>query len=142
MLNMKRLFPLMLTALVVCACERTADEPAELTAQQANADINKFFERVFEREIAESPVTQSRLGRVTDRLGEWDDVSDEAFAARVRRARQDLEWLQSEFDPASLNETDATSYELFVFNVDRLVAQSEFRRHEYVVDQFNGQLGF
>ncbi|MFN2327934.1 MAG: DUF885 family protein [Chromatocurvus sp.] len=102
--------------------------------------INAFFEEVFEREVAMHPVRQSRLGYQTDRLGEWDDVSDNAYAESVARTRDDLARLENDYDYASLNSVDRLSYDLFQFNGERLIADSEFRRHAYVVDQFNGQL--
>ena len=55
--------------------------------------INEFFEAVFEREISLSPVRQSSLGRKTDQLGKWDDISDNAAALRVDRTRADYDQL-------------------------------------------------
>jgi len=117
----------------------------DVTAQKqqtaaAPVPINAFFEEVFEREVALHPEMQSRLGYNTDRLGEWDDVSDEAYAARVARTRADLARLDRDYDYATLNLAEQLSYDLFTFNGERLIANSDFRRHAYVVDQFNGQL--
>ena len=133
---------IVLAALVAASsCQRQpAEDAVEPGAASQASSINDFFEEVFEREVAESPVTQSRLGRKTDRLGEWDDVSDEASAARVARARNDLERLRADYDYTALDAAGRLSYELFEFNAERLIANHEFRRQAYVVDQFNGQL--
>lgn len=106
----------------------------------AEAAVDAFFDEVFERDLAQSPIRQSALGRRTDRLGEWDDFSD-AFAARqVEETRRDLARLRSQFDYGSLSARDRLSYDLFVFNAERAIRNHQFRRHAYVVDQFNGQL--
>ena len=119
-------------------CQPAADAPAE--NEQAAVPINDFFEEVFQREVALSPVSQSQLGYETDQLGEWDDYSDAAGAARVERAIADLERLERDYDYEALDDVDQLSYDLFRFNNERLIANREFFRQGYVVDQFNGQL--
>lgn len=133
--SFRKALPFVAAAIVLCACQPQAE--FEQTDDDA---INAFFESVFERELAESPVRQSMLGRRTDRLGEWDDFSDESAAARVDRTRNDLETLRREFDYEKLSDDAKLSYDVFVFNAERDIANSEFHRHQYVVDQFNGQL--
>lgn len=129
----------LLVLITVSACEPR--EAGDETAQpQPAADINEFFEAVFERRLAQNPNRQSALGRQTDMLGQWDDVSDDFAAAQLQDTRQDLDYLREQFDPLSLGETDRLSFDLFVFNAERDFANAEFRRHHYVIDQFNGQL--
>ncbi|TCO78303.1 DUF885 domain-containing protein [Chromatocurvus halotolerans] len=132
---------LFLALAMSAGCQRAPDVAA--TAREAATGpvpINAFFEEVFERELSRHPVMQSRLGYRTERLGEWDDVSDEAHAARVARTRDDLARLERDYDYASLDPAEQLSHDLFMFNGKRLIADSDFRRHAYVVDQFNGQL--
>ena len=102
--------------------------------------INEFFDAVFERELALSPVRQSSLGRRTDQLGNWDDHSDAAASDKVSRTRADLERLKSEFDYPGLSEDARLSYDIFALNAEREIANAVFRRNHYIVDQFNGQL--
>lgn len=128
---------LVLMILSACGPRETEDVAA---AQEQAADINEFFEDVFERRLAQSPNRQSMLGRQTDMLGQWDDLSDEFAAAQLRDTRRDLAVLRDQFDPATLGETGRLSFDLFVFNAERDFANAEFRRHLYVIDQFNGQL--
>ena len=96
--------------------------------------------RQFERELALSPMRQSMLGRRSEQLGEWDDLSDAAEAARVQRARRDLAKMESLFDYETLGATERLSYDLFRYDVEQAARDHEFFRHHYVVDQFNGQL--
>ena len=129
-------------SLLVVSCQPAAVAPdrADVDDTAAETGINDFFNEVFERELEFSPVRQSVLGRRTDQLGEWDDVSDAAAAARVLRIEQDLESIEERFDYDSLSDQDRLSYDLFRFDAEQAIANHAFRRHHYVVDQFNGQL--
>ena len=131
---------LMSTLLIFTGCQPASNDGASDTANQDVVPINEFFEETFQSEVAESPVLQSMLGLKTDRLGEWDDVSDAAGDAAVERYRTYLERLQNDYDYETLNDTDRMSYDLSRFNLERDIANHEFFRQGYVVDQFNGQL--
>lgn len=115
---------------------------AASAADSASEDIrlNGFLDAVFERRVAESPEWESQLGRKTERQGQWDDRSDAAADARIERVGDDLARLRSEFDRAGLSHQAQLSYDLFVFDSEREIADHAFRGHAYVVDQFNGQL--
>ena len=118
-----------------CAPREPVDSPPA-----SNLELAAFFEDVFERRVAESPERQSSLGRKTDHLGEWDDRSDAFAESQIAAVRADLERLRRDFDRATLNDSDRLSYDLFEFDCERRIRNHEFRKHAYVVDQFNGQL--
>ena len=120
------------SAAVACSVD-TANTPPE------EASLNEFLDAVFERRVAERPEFQSRLGRRTDMLGEWNDRSDDFATEQVGKSEADLARLRAAFDYESLSAPDKLSYDLFVFGVERAIRNHEFRRHFYVVDQFNGQ---
>lgn len=125
----------------LAACGPAADPDAGAPAAEAGAiSLNDFLDEVFERELALSPMRQSMLGRRSEQLGEWDDLSDAAEAARVQRARRDLAKMESLFDYETLGATERLSYDLFRYDVEQAARDHEFFRHHYVVDQFNGQL--
>jgi uncharacterized protein (DUF885 family) len=125
--------------LALGACDPQAAPPVAESPAHVQP-IDEFFADVFEHQLAQSPVRQSQLGRQTDMLGEWDDVSDEFARLQLEESREDLARLRKNYDPAQLTEAEQLSYELFEFNAERAIANAEFRRHSYVVDQFNGQL--
>jgi uncharacterized protein (DUF885 family) len=132
---------LLAACLGACSNDTTTEQAAlETPPVAAGPDINEFFEEVFEREVALRPVTQSRLGRRSDQLGKWDDFSDEFAAQAVERSSADLERLRSGFEYDALTDEQKLSYDLFEFNATRMIDNAAFRRHHYVVDQFNGQL--
>jgi len=105
-----------------------------------HVNIDDFFDEVFEREVSQSPEFQTRLGRRTNQLGQWDDYSDEFAAERIAQTKADLDRLQSDFKYDALTNEQMLSYDLFVLNSERDIENFAFRRHHYVVDQFNGQL--
>ena len=113
---------------------------ATTATQTEDQRINHFFEEVYERDVSESPIEQSRLGRKTDRLGEWDDFSDSFHQAQIEQKKADLARLKSDFDFDALSAEAQLSYELFELEADRAIRNAVYRRHFYVVDQFNGQL--
>ena len=128
-----------LLPVLVCLALGCADSQ-DVPVQSEDERLDDFFEVVYERRVAESPMEQSRLGRKTDRLDEWDDFSDEFFSQKIDRTRSDLERLRSEFDFDALSPNSQLSYQLFEIEAETRIRNAEFRRHFYVVDQFNGQL--
>lgn len=102
--------------------------------------LNEFFDEVFERDVSRSPTRESRLGRKTERQGQWDDYSDAFAAEQVEQVKRDLFRLHQEFDRAELGEVAQLSYDLFEYSAERRIRNAAFRDHFYVVDQFNGQL--
>ncbi|MEJ2086167.1 MAG: DUF885 domain-containing protein [Acidobacteriota bacterium] len=128
-----------------CSRENAANETPSGDSSRSSTDeqearIDRFFAEVYERRVAQSPIEQSRLGRKTNRLGEWDDFSDDFYFEQIEQTKADLERLRSEFDVTALGEQARLSYELFEIDAERRIRNAEFRRHFYVVDQFNEQL--
>ncbi len=60
--------------------------------------------------------------------------------AQLELARSDLQYLRDHFDYASLDDNGKLSYDLFVFNIGQELEDAAWRRHDYVIDQFNGQV--
>jgi len=118
---------------LACAAGTQDAPPSE------DARLNAFLDTVFERRVDDRPEFQSRLGRKTDRLGEWDDRSDVFATAQIEQDRADLAQLRADFDYASLTDQGKLSYDLFVFSGEQRIRNHEFIRHSYVVDQFRGQ---
>ena len=136
-----RLVVITALALILSGCDSAGERDAAKPRDERGApSLNAFLDEVFERELGESPMRQSMLGRQTDRLGEWDDFSDAAEAARIERAADDLSRMREQFDYDLLSSAEQLSYDLFEYNTEQAIRDHEFLRHHYVVDQFNGQL--
>jgi uncharacterized protein (DUF885 family) len=70
--------------------------------QTEDARLNAFFEGIFERDIANNPNRQTRLGLKTERQGEWTDISDNYANTRTAEKKADLAALLADFDYAKL----------------------------------------
>ena len=124
-----------------CVSKSNTNQLLSATLGASNrVNIDDFFDEVFEREVSQSPEFQTRLGRRTNQLGQWDDYSDEFAAERLAQTKADLDRLLSDFKYDALTNEQMLSYDLFVLNSERDIENFAFRRHHYVVDQFNGQL--
>ena len=100
--------------------KETAADAIEAT-QTEDQRINRFFDEVYERNVSQSPIEQSRLGRTTDRLGEWDDFSDSFHQGQIEQKRADFAQLRSDFDFDALSAEVQLSYELFELEVERAI---------------------
>lgn len=124
--------------------QATTNEQTETVVvnnQTGNEDarINAYFEEVFNREIAQSPNFQTSLGIKTDRQGEWSDTSDAYAAQELQESQTDLAYVTQNFDYDKLDQDARLSYDLFQYGIESNAGNAAFRRHFYVVDQFNGQ---
>jgi uncharacterized protein (DUF885 family) len=102
--------------------------------------IHAFMDEVYERNVAAWPEWETQLGRKTDQKGEWNDYSDAYADSQLELARQDLQYLRERFDYAALDDNGKLSYDLFAYNIEQALDDAAWRRHDYVVDQFNGQV--
>lgn len=98
--------------------------------------INAFFESVFARNLARSPIQQSRMGIKTSQ-DRWDDISEERQIEDERQARADRVEL-AKFDVDRLDEPSRLSYRLLERNLQEGLRGFQWRRHDYLVTQMGG----
>ena len=101
-----------------------------------SARFNALLESTFEESVARSPITLTYLGR-KDRMGEWDDDSDEFAEETLALAKQQLEALLS-FDRASLDEATQLSYDLAKQGLEEQIEDHRWRLYNYPVNQMFG----
>ena len=119
-----------------------AAEPALAPAieRSETQKLHFFMDEIYERNVAAWPEWETELGRKTDQQGEWDDYSDDYADEQLKLARIDLEVLRDNFDYDRLDANGKLSYDLFVYDIEQELDNVAWRRHDYVVDQFNGQI--
>ena len=108
-----------------------AAQPAA-DAVSANQRFEVFLEEVFQRELADSPMFETRLGIKTERYGQWDDFSDAAAVAENERRKADLERLGALVDYDALEDANKISYDIFVYRNEQAMRNFEFRKNIYV----------
>ena len=104
----------------------------------AGASLAQFFDNYDAAQLSLSPQAKAYRGIRDADYGRWDDVSDDAEVTRNKLQQASAAAMRGSFDPATLSEDDALSFELFnaqAARADRLFA---FRDHRYIFDQMNG----
>ncbi len=127
------------TAITSAAAPASGNSQPATNSTTQDAQINAYFADIFNRELAQDPNFQTSLGIKTERQSEWSDSSDAYAARQLLESQTDLADLQRNFAYQSLSDDARLSYDLFVYNIESRLRNAGFRRHFYVVDQFNGQ---
>ncbi|VAV93860.1 protein of unknown function DUF885, partial [hydrothermal vent metagenome] len=118
---------------------QASEEAAEQTEDQKLAT---FFEEIFQRNIANSPIFQAQLGMKTERYGEWDDFSDAEAIRQYEETKQDLVRLRANIDREKLSEGSKVSYRIFEFLQERAIAGHPYRFHGYAFSTMNNPMTF
>ena len=121
-----KLYPL---ALVFSLLLLQAQSPPDETAR-----LNAWFEARFEEQLAFSPIQQTFLGR---KSGEIDDMSLAAQDTQLAWLRGTVADLKKNFDYAKLTPEAQTSYDLWIYQLERAEAALPFRTNAYVFDQMS-----
>jgi uncharacterized protein (DUF885 family) len=119
---------------LVCAALVIVAGPVEASDEEAR--LEAFFEEVFQRDLARSPIRQSRMG-IRDRQHEWDDISDTARQGAIADLLGDLEQLAG-FDLTALSPEARESVRLFEWAAHERLARHEWRYHDYILSQMAG----
>ena len=107
---------------------------AEIVAESAR--LNAWFESKFEEEQLQSPIGLTYIGR-SERKGEIDDFSAEAYDKSIARQKANLTELQTQFDYAKLDANTQLSYDFWVYLAQQSIAEYEYRDNTYVFDQMS-----
>ena len=138
---------LVCAAAVVAACASppvgpagapAAPSPAVADTAAASRRANAFFEQAWEARIALSPEAQTVLGRRTN-YDRWSERTDAAAQAEEALLESQLATLRTTFDRDVLDPQARLSYDLFIEDTDRRLADVPYRRHHFLFDQMNGQ---
>jgi uncharacterized protein (DUF885 family) len=108
-----------------------ASTPADETSR-----LNAFFEQVFQRNLARSPIRESRLG-IRTHQDQWDDVSDRRQIEDAALTRGALRRLH-QFDRSKLTPDAQLSYRLFELSCEEKLKAFRWRRNDYLITQMGG----
>jgi uncharacterized protein (DUF885 family) len=70
--------------------------------------------------------------------GHWDDNSERASRVSLARSKKELRWLQNNISYDKLDEQTQLSYDLFIFERERNIANYKYRYHNYPLNQMHG----
>lgn len=98
---------------------------------------NAFFQKIFEERVDRSPEFKMWLGIKEDQ-GHWDDNSERASRINLARTKNELRWLKKNIAYDKLDEQAKLSYDLFVYERERSIANHKYRYHNYPFNQMFG----
>ncbi len=122
--------------------QESAETTVEAAEQTEDQKLETFFEEIFQRNIANSPIFQAQLGMKTERYGEWDDFSDVEAIRQHEETKQDLARLRADIDREKLSEGSQVSYRIFEFLQERAIADHPYRFHGYAFSTMNNPMTF
>ncbi len=133
----------LLGAAFVVGCERA--DPVSVAPQAAAAEsaaeqsarLREWFDARFEEQLDFSPLAKTSLGRKDD-YDQIDDLSESAAAAQLEWFRQTARDLTANFDREQLPPEDRTSYDLWLYMLERSEASWPFRHRGYMFHQMGG----
>ena len=114
-----------------------ARQPASVTDDTAR--INAWFEKKYEEQLAFSPIQQTFLGRKSAAI---DDMSIAAQDRQLAWRRASVAEMKKAFDYAKLTPEAQTSYDLWIYQLQRAEAALPFRSNAYVFDQMSAAHAF
>jgi uncharacterized protein (DUF885 family) len=132
----------LLAAILAAGCN-PANAPQQSGASNAaqtareTTRLNEWLDARYEEQLDFSPLTKTQLGRKDD----YDKVDDFTEAGALMQ----LEWLRAtgrdlerDFDPDLLTPEGKTSYDLWLYGLERSEAAWPFRRRGYAFHQMQG----
>lgn len=107
---------------------------AEQSQQSESQKLAAFFAEEFENDLKRSPQGQSYLGYKWD-YDKWDTITEEYQEEYIQILKQRLQKLDT-FDEAVLNTQEKLSLQVAKVDLQRKLANDEFRHHTYIMHQF------
>ena len=137
---MKKIIPILLLLLLPFLNSCADKEQQEYSQEEIKAEEEKlkdFLEGEFQRELAKSPMLQTRLGIKTD-YGKWDNYSHLQYAEDLKIAKSRLSFLNDSIDTKALDEEALLNYKLFHQKTANEIEDYDFRFYNYPVNQMFG----
>ncbi|MEX1032610.1 MAG: DUF885 domain-containing protein [Cellvibrionaceae bacterium] len=118
--------------LLLIACSPGNDESGDVQAVTESERLNTWLDTQFEQDLDFSPQWRTRLGDKQD-YDKLDDVSEVALDRKLEWRRQSVAEMRASFDYEQLNPEAKTSYDTWVYLLDRAERRLPFRRHDYLL---------
>jgi uncharacterized protein (DUF885 family) len=141
---MRALHAFLLAAALTASCTRDAPTtspqataPSAEQVERETARLNEWFDARYEEQLDFSPLFKTQLGRKDD-YDRIDDLSEAGELAQLEWQRATVRDLERDFDRSLLTAEARTSYDLWLYGLERAEAAWPFRRRDYVFHQMQG----
>jgi uncharacterized protein (DUF885 family) len=130
---------LLLSIVVMVSCKEDASDKdiTDSEIEKSSAELNAYFDAEFEKDVADSPMMQTMLGRKTD-YGKWDDFSTQKYTDDLEKAKKRLEYLEKNVDQVSLDKSTQLSYRLAKQGLKEEITDYDYRFYNYPINQMHG----
>jgi uncharacterized protein (DUF885 family) len=116
----------------------TLADAASQTAEETESDrLNAWFQEVFDRDVARSPMTQTFLGMKTN-YDQWSDASPEFAQESFELGQADLAHMRETFDYDALDDSAQLSWHLFEYDAERSAEGQRWIDHRYTFTPRSG----
>ena len=120
------------------ATTETLADAAAQTAEETESDrLNAWFQEVFDRDVARSPMTQTFLGMKTN-YDQWSDASPEFAQESFELGQADLAHMRETFDYDALDDSAQLSWHLFEYDAERSAEGQRWTDHRYTFTPRSG----
>ncbi|BDX00181.1 DUF885 domain-containing protein [Maricaulis maris] len=120
------------------ATTETLADAASQTAEETESDrLNAWFQEVFDRDVARSPMTQTFLGMKTN-YDQWSDASPEFAQESFELGQADLAHMRETFDYDALDDSAQLSWHLFEYDAERSAEGQRWIDHRYTFTPRSG----
>ncbi|WP_412971246.1 DUF885 domain-containing protein [Glaciecola sp. MF2-115] len=140
-----KLFAVSTIVMAMAACSPPSNTDSQQTQPVQTQEVKKpateserlaaFFAQSRETDLKRSPMAQSYMGIKWD-YDKWGDFSeaqaDETRALMEARLKQ-----ANEFDESTLSDAEKLSLSIYKIDLERKLANDEFRHHTYTMHQFS-----
>ncbi len=126
-----------LSSLVACQEDKKDQQISSEEIAKNSKELNNYFEAEFEKDLAESPMMQTRLGRKTA-YGKWDDFSSQKYTEDLEKAKKRLDFIKNKVDEFALDNSTKLSYRLFKQSLKDEITDYDYRFYNYPINQMHG----
>ncbi len=120
----------------IAAAAPTAEEIAAESAR-----LNEWFDKKYEEQLDFSPIQRTFLGEKKD-YDKIDDMSVAAEDAQLAWERAASDEMKASFDYNKLSPEAKTSWDVWLYQLDRAEKASKFRNSDYIFTQMQGPQAF
>lgn len=122
--------------LLLSACGGTQESEENQTVAETES-LTEWLDVKYEESLQMSPLQLTALGR-KDLYDKIDDMSEAGQDKELAFYAESVEELKEKFNYDELDAEDKASYDLWVYQYERLKKGKEFRRLDYVFSQMRG----
>jgi uncharacterized protein (DUF885 family) len=99
--------------------------------------LNAFLDSVFDAHVSRHPQYETQLGIKKD-YDKWNDYSDKSAQQELELTKLALAEMQKRFKPEELDAQGKISYNMYVDDCQKGIANFKFRFHDYPLNQMEG----